>query len=94
MLNIFYFKVVIMLAKIAKNIVYFNRISTARACLLKAEGLAEYGYYQDALIEAKKARDSKDASSYEIKIAKGKIIDILKNIEQEKQISHSPANKS
>lgn len=82
-----------MLAKIAKNITCFSRVSTARACLLKADGLLEHGHYKDALTEAKKARDSTDASSYEIKIAKGKIIDILKNIKHEEQISNSSIHK-
>lgn len=81
-----------MLSKIVKNIAFFNKVSPARACLLKADGLFEYKHYKEALIEAEKARDTDGANVYEVEIAKGKIVDILKKMKENKdeipQVTH------
>lgn len=72
-----------MLKRIATTFTHFKAVSPARSCLIKADGLMEHGHLEDALEEAKKARDQKGATCHEIKIAKGKIVDIL---EKEKSI--------
>lgn len=70
--------------KLLKSLTHFPRVSTSRACLIKADGLIEHGYFRDALIEAEKARDAKDANAYEVKIAKGKMLEVFQLMKNEK----------
>ena len=69
--------------KLLKSIAHFPRISPSRVCLIKADGFIEKGYYKEALTQAEKARDFKDASVYEVKIAQGKMLEIIHLLKKE-----------
>ena len=60
----------------------FKNVNPVQSFLLKADGLKQYGYFNEALKEAEKARDFKGASAFDKELAKGKIIEILNEIKQ------------
>ncbi len=55
----------------------FPKISPTRYQLIKADALLQYGHYDEALIEAQKARNDKNATALEIEYAKGKIVQVM-----------------
>lgn len=75
--------------RIAKTILPVN-VPPATAQIIKAEALQQYGHLNEALIEAKKARDSKFASAHEIELAKGKMVEVMNAMEKQKTISPQP----
>jgi hypothetical protein len=68
------------------------RVSPSKACLIRSQALFEYGHYQQALVEARKARDVKGASSLDIKFAKGEMVSILRKINEGKSSSDGEDN--
>lgn len=70
-----------------------NSISSARAGIIKADALLGYGHYEEALIEATKARDAKDASAYERELAKGKMVQILNVMSESKKERNLPSKR-
>lgn len=60
-------------------------ISKPRAHLIRADALKDYKHFEEALIEAEKARDHEDATAMDREFAKGKIVLILGLMRHQKQ---------
>lgn len=69
---------------LAKFFRAINSISAARAGIIKADVLLKYGHHEEALAEATKARDAKDANAFERELAKGKMIEIMTTMADKK----------
>jgi hypothetical protein len=64
------------LSKVARSF-SFPKLSSSRCQLIKADALLQYGHYDEALLEAQKARDDKYASALEVEYAKGKMVQVM-----------------
>jgi hypothetical protein len=68
------------------------RVSPSRYRIIKADGLLQYGHFEEALIEAKKARDDRRATAYDVQLAKGKIIEVLNEKKKHERLIEGRAN--
>lgn len=61
------------------------KLSIAMSHILKANALKEYKHYEEALVEAEKAKKVPSATASEVELAKGKAVEILYEIELQKK---------